>query len=608
MALGAYQSEYSRGNVLNAIAHPNVVNPVAAMTQGWQAYNALAGVQQNQANQAIGQAYQGAIDPNTGEFDPNKFRTLAAANPMTARAIGAGLENVQQISSDQLKQNLKKYDAYHGEAANLADSPTYGTGLAGIARLMDAGIMTPVEAQRTAVQLLNTPQDQLANLGKQHMVASADARTRIDTLLGTRVGVTGPSGTTLTTQPGVGKGDVFIPSQPSPEWWGQQVPGGVVDPRKALPDGTPNPDYGRKMPMTNQEYWQKTGNMPPGAPGGTQPPPIVRSDGGGGGGGGNAALPTTGRYNTVPPALRGPNAPAAGGGGGGNANLPGSPPVPPVSQPTAATPAAVPFGGYSITPPGATSTAPSPAVVQPPATAPATSPVSPPAAAPQRVVSGLSPAEEATSTASGAQFTAETTRGADAQSRIATLENLRTDLAQFTPGAGSDLTKHLGNMIASWAPGTAQAMGITDPTAAREAFDKGIAQIVQAQNARSDKDMSVGIASTPTSGLTKAGADLILRQLQGNEDYIRARSALANQYPNKNDYSGFNDAVKQLDPRVFQYDRMEPSQKHTWFDALTEPQKAAFVSAYRWAQRPGLSWAGNQNLIPSERTANAAGG
>jgi hypothetical protein len=41
-----------------------------------------------------------------------------------------------------------------------------------------------------------------------------------------------------------------------------------------------------------------------------------------------------------------------------------------------------------------------------------------------------------------------------------------------------------------------------------------------------------------------------------------------------------------LDPRTFQYDRMTPAQKTTYFNNL--PDKAGFIRAHDWAAAHGL--------------------
>ena len=74
----------SIGAFAQQIANPKVVNPLAEISQANQAAKGFWDVQQQRANQALGQAYQGAIDQNTGVLDPNKFRTLVAQNPMAA--------------------------------------------------------------------------------------------------------------------------------------------------------------------------------------------------------------------------------------------------------------------------------------------------------------------------------------------------------------------------------------------------------------------------------------------------------------------------------------------------------------------------------------------
>ena len=562
MALGAYAGEQSRGNLLNALAHPNVVNPAAAILQGTQAANAVWSNREAQAQNAWGLALQAATDPDTGVVDYRHAAALASQDPHAAMGMMKNLATSSAIQGQQLEQAGQHFGLVASQAPTLMRDPSDANVNSIVQNFKDAGYPDSMTANLQQRLLAMSPQ-QRQTFAYQQAVGSLNSLDRLNRFTGTQQTYMLPQGpvTATTAAPEAG-GNVnvtgFTPSGLGPADLNKTVD--LPDMNRMLPNGQPNPDYLRTKSYRYGDWLtQFGGQLQPGAKGGvsgtTPPAPSPAA--------GNQDL-GTGRYSNVPPALRNAPPPAGDGGGG--------------QQPASTTP----------------SPSPAPAA---------------PAAGPPSVTTGPSPSEAELAKGAGGQFKAETDADVGAQSQIATLDNLRTDLAQFTPGPGISLQKHLGQIVSSWAPGTAKAMGITDPTAATENFDKAINQILQQQGAGSDARLAVNIAATPSSSMTPQGIDLILRQLQGNADYLRARASLANQYPSKSDYSGFQDAIKNLDPRVFQYDRMDPEQKHTWYMALSGPQKRTFQKAYGFAERPDLPWAGNRNLIPSGGSqANAAGG
>ena len=81
------------GSVLDALAHPATVNPLGAYAGAAATADRIWQTLQWQAQQAMGEAYQGAIDPATGRYDPQKFNSLLAASPQAALAAKAGVES-----------------------------------------------------------------------------------------------------------------------------------------------------------------------------------------------------------------------------------------------------------------------------------------------------------------------------------------------------------------------------------------------------------------------------------------------------------------------------------------------------------------------------------
>lgn len=628
-------------NALTIPRDPTVlVSPLAAMDAGTKSAGLVYDLRQQQANEAAGQAYQGAINPQTGEFDPNEFRRRLAASGPAAMAAGHELANTQQISSDQLKQNFDKAKWVNSTAGALllqgdfSDAAMLGALHNGVA----GGILTLPEAQR---QLATMPADAAGRQRwlEEHRDTSASWVEQTERQYGTRHPTQFGGGTVFPTVPAAGRGDAPIVLQTlTPEQRNATVD--LKDPRKTLPDGSPNPDFGKPKTFTRQEQLEMNGFTV--LPDGRVIPPA-------GGGVGGTGL-GDGRYSNMPPALRRPNAspaastppasnasPAPNTSGApaiqfGDPNQPQAVPAPPGSSapagpytgggmgtilgprsdaapapnanvamilqgmqnarvnplggsamtagpgaPTTPTVAATPEAGWG-TAPGTYDTAPtSPAPMARPAVAPPPAQRSPF----DRPAMGLSSTEEEQLKAAGPQFNAEINAGTQAQTQQALLGNMLVDTKQFLPGPWAETWK---NIRARLAP----AFNVNDTAlAGAENFDKAAAQLANAQGAGSDSRMSVNIAANPHGGMSAPGVDLAIRQLQGNADYIQARAKLAQQWPNA-DYNGFVASARQLDPRVFQYERMTGGQRSDYLDALSPKDARAFMAAHKWAEGKGL--------------------
>ena len=123
--------------------------------------------------------------------------------------------------------------------------------------------------------------------------------------------------------------------------------------------------------------------------------------------------------------------------------------------------------------------------------------------------------------------------------------------------------------------------------AANESFDKFANQLADAQGAGSDARLAVNQGANPSSHLSPAGVDLIIRQLRGNADYLQAQGRLAANYPDQTNVRKFQtDLGDNLDPRVFQYARMTPEQKMAFYRSM--PNKAEFQKSYYWSQAHNL--------------------
>jgi hypothetical protein len=126
---------------------------------------------------------------------------------------------------------------------------------------------------------------------------------------------------------------------------------------------------------------------------------------------------------------------------------------------------------------------------------------------------------------------------------------------------------------------------MADKLASQDSFDKFAAQLANAQGAGSDNRLAVIQAATPHASLTPGGVDLVIRQLQGNTDYLEARSKLAAAYPDKQDYRSFQAKIQSdLDPRAFQYNRMTSDQRTTYWKNLDQAGRDALKKAYKFAE------------------------
>jgi hypothetical protein len=203
-----------------------------------------------------------------------------------------------------------------------------------------------------------------------------------------------------------------------------------------------------------------------------------------------------------------------------------------------------------------------------------------------RPISRVSPADEQLARESGSKFQSEIDAGTQAQGQQAVLANMRADTKQFTPGP-------FANAIAAIRGRLASVFNVDEKAlAAHDDFEKMAAQLAVQQaksvGAGSDARFSVTQAANPHGGLAPASIDLILRQLQGNADYIQARQGLAQAWPSKADYNGFVESARPLDPRVFQYERMSDNQRSDWFNAMDKRDQLTFMRAHKWAEEKKL--------------------
>jgi hypothetical protein len=500
-------------NALSAIANPGQVNILGAYNAASQTGANMLNLQKLLAEKAVGGAAQGAINPDTGEYDPNAFRkNLVAAGPQAAFGAQAGLQNNQSLSDAQLNQARVKLQFVQSRAGALLDKPTItpqdvlGVFQQGIA----SGVMTMPEVARQMQIVQGLDANGLRQWAAQHAQSAVAAQTQLERTYGT------------TTLEDVGGAKVPVTTRPAgPNSAGATSVGGG-----GVATGLTPEQLATQVPFTDPSTGQKS-MLPLGE--------ILRRQG--------ATPPTGGAQlgtGRPPAALRNPNAPAA-------------------------------------TPPAPDATQPAPAAAQPPAVKP--------------FVAGLTPEQEAQrqaqGTSSNASFDQEAQAGTQAQTQRAVLGNMLADAGQFVPGPGAEgiqkvraTLQRVANMF-----GGSLGQGMADKLASQDSFDKFAAQLANAQGAGSDNRLAVIQAATPHASLTPGGVDLVIRQLQGNTDYLEARSKLAAAYPDKQDYRSFQAKIQSdLDPRAFQYNRMTSDQRTTYWKNLDQAGRDALKKAYKFAE------------------------
>ena len=512
---------------------PVVLNPLGAMQGALQTAGDVYKLRDAQATEALGQTYQAAIDPQTGRFDPLKFNALLAANPRAAMAAKGGVESGQTLQTSQYNLNTAQNSALNSALAGvlkLPDSQLAQGVVEQTQRLISAGVI-PQDHAHAALLGLNgqdpaTLRTQLETMWRGTLPPAQQQ----EATYGTTFRQTGPGGVTQggTQQTsGANAGAVSVPPQPG-------APQGLSAESAAA-----------------YQQWLKSPREYP-----------------------DPANPTVTKHGTNETFLRDSGMP-------NQYIYPGGAPASPGSQ-------ASPLGSGRL-PPALTNQNKPPAT---PAGAPAPAPTPAPAPSPAGSgIAGPTPAQKATADATVATgtlgppaFKKEVDDGVTAQNQQAVLGNMLADTSQFFTGPQAGIVGKIRNL----------AIGLGIPGAnveaqtAKESFGKLAAMLANAQGAGSDARMNVNIAANPHEELSAPGVDLILRQLQGNADYTRARATLAGKYPDKSDYSGFQESVKELDPRAFQMARMTDAQRQTYWKSLDDTARKQIDAAGKKARELGV--------------------
>jgi hypothetical protein len=514
-------------NALTIARDPPVqVNPLAAVMAGNQAASGVYDLRRKQADEAAGQAFQASIDPDTGMPNQAKLMQNLAKDPRAAMAAQSSAQAGQTLDTAAYNQHSARLGRGADALGNLIGS--YPGGIPGDA--FRAAIQ-----QEVATGLL-TPADaaQLTGLVTDDPKKNSLVATQLYTHnMNTQQQLEQMYGKPITQ---TGPGGVTI--------------GGVQNPRTGAvtgPAAQPGLPQGLSAESTAAyQQWLKGARDYP-----------------------DPANPTVTKHGTNETFLRDSGTPE-------QFIYPGGAPATPGTQPS-------PLGTGR---PPATLLNPNKPPTTPAPTPPSTAAPSPAGTG----IPGPTPAQKAGAAAteevgklSPPKFQAESDADTQAQNQQAVLGNMLNDTAQFTTGPLAGIVGKVRNLAGNF------GLNInTDAQSAKESFNKLAAGLANAQGAGSDARMNVNISANPHEELSPAGVDMILRQLQGNTDYIRARASLAAKYPDKANYPAFQESIKELDPRVFQLSRMTGDQRTTYWNNLKDTEQKQLGAAIKKAKDMGV--------------------
>src|SRR3954463_4544877 len=117
----ADDDERGGGSLLSALAHPQILNPLAAYQGAAETANSIWRTREWKARQAAGEAFQGSINPDGTTNQPGLNRRLAA-DPATALAAAAMSQAGLTNAGEEQGQTIKRMGIMTGLAAPLLAS------------------------------------------------------------------------------------------------------------------------------------------------------------------------------------------------------------------------------------------------------------------------------------------------------------------------------------------------------------------------------------------------------------------------------------------------------------------------------------------------------
>lgn len=206
---------------------PNMLTQMSNMAalQGQVNQNRLFN-QQFGARQAIGQAYQQATDPQTGQTDFNKVMGIASQDPRANYMLGdlaaqqmERQKNQLQIQKDQLDLAITHNKAMNDGISSLLANPKASS--ADILKFLTDSLKDGrVTLTQAATEAGNIPTDpaQIPGYLQQHLLQNMDAGAKLQAIYGQFQGIGTGGGTQLIgASPMTGAHPLgFVPNTPSP--------------------------------------------------------------------------------------------------------------------------------------------------------------------------------------------------------------------------------------------------------------------------------------------------------------------------------------------------------------------------------------------------------
>jgi len=531
-------------SVLQGIANPPQVNPLAAIMVGNQAAQADLATQKMLADRAAGRAFLNSIDPNTGQSNQANLLRGLQSDPTTAFAAQRSAQEGQTLDQGTFDLHNKRLTSgMAGMGQLIADNPNgvpQEEAAAFVDRRLAQGLFTPDQARTLHGMISSDPvkntqlilQGMASNLSGQTALQAARPVTGdISTGQG-RQGYQTPPALSATATPGAMTpvGGRIAEGLPTVSDMLKQVGQPVTDPKMAAALGVPVGTI-VDIPMIQRWNDQGAGSL---ATGGAPPP---------------------GSANNVQPAW----------------GQPGGPPVPPEAVRNRAQmgnqilPKFDPETGqpmtYSPTPP------PMPLGARPGVGGPGSGPAAAPSYKP--VVSGNPPgmvgAAEDTAKASAQAGNTLMARADQVPTNKANYANMQDDISKLSSmGPGTDKEAYVNSLVQKW---TGKNWGTMTPDQIRAAnsFSK-LANIAVGQQLAAmggtDARQQLFMGSNPHLDLSKLSNAYLTGMLQGNEDAINAKANAWQAWQKAGNgphtYSAFqSDFNQHFDPRVFQQQYMK---------------------------------------------------
>jgi hypothetical protein len=529
-------------SVLQGIANPAQVNPLAAIMVGNQAAQADLATQKMLADRAAGRAFLNSIDPNTGQSNQANLLRGLQSDPTTAFAAQRSAQEGQTLDQGTFDLHNKRLTSgMAGMGQLIADNPNgvpQEAAAGFIDRRLAQGLFTPDQARVLHGMISSDPvkntqlilQGMASNLSGQTALQAARPGTGdISTGQG-RQGYQTPPALSATATPGAMTpvGGRIAEGLPTVSDMLKQVGQPVTDPKMAAALGVPVGTI-VDIPMIQRWNDQGAGSL---ATGGAPPPGSAV-----GPAGPNPIVNVPGRGNQVAPTFNPQTE---------QPQVPGQPPIPYLST----TPPPMPPGARPDSP--ATHG-------RGPAAAPSYKPVvsaNPP---------GMVGAAEDTAKASAQAGNALMARADQVPTNKANYANMQDDISKLSSmGPGTDKEAYVNSLVQKW---TGKNWGTMTPDQIRAAnsFSK-LANIAVGQQLAAmggtDARQQLFMGSNPHLDLSKLSNAYLTGMLQGNEDAINAKANAWQAWQKAGNgphtYSAFqSDFNQHFDPRVFQQQYMK---------------------------------------------------